>query len=259
LDARRLTEALASSEWVRRVVVVPEAASTNDEARALAAEGALEGTVVLAGRQTAGRGRLGRSWHSPEGLGLYLSVVLRPTEPIEQIGRYALTAAVAGCAACRTAAGSVVRIKWPNDLLAGRAKLGGILAEVRSGTAGAELIVGFGINLNHGEEDFPDELRGAVTSLCVLRGGHPVDREVFAATLLHVLGDTLAELRDGGWSRVAERFMSYAPSACAANVRLATGEPGITRGLDPSGALTVATERGDVLVHASESLSAWEE
>lgn len=239
--------------------MLPEAGSTNDEARALAAEGAPEGTLVMADRQTAGRGRLGRAWHSAPGLGLYLSVVLRPKEPAGRIGRYALMAAVAACTACRTVAGERVRIKWPNDLLAGGAKLGGILAEVRSGAAGQELVVGLGVNVNHREMDFPEELRGAATSLRALRDGEPVDREAFALTSIAALGAELADLRDGGWDRVAQRFLSYAPSARGQRVRLATGGLGITGGLDASGALRVVAEHGVVLVHASESLSAVEE
>jgi biotin-[acetyl-CoA-carboxylase] ligase BirA-like protein len=237
---------------------MPCAGSTNDEVRSLAEAGAPDGTIVIAGRQTAGRGRMGRAWHSAEGRGLYLSVLLRPTEPIEWIGRYALTAAVGACSACRAVAGPEVRIKWPNDLLAGGAKLGGILAEARSGPGGHELAVGFGVNLNHLPDEFPPEIREAATSLRSLRGGEPVDREEFAVALLAAFGSEIAALRGGAWIRVADRFLRYAPSAEGARVRLATGEEGVTSGLDLSGALRVATARGVVLVHASESFSAME-
>jgi len=246
-------------ELVRRIVVLHTTGSTNDDARRLATEGAPEGTVVLAERQTAGRGRLGRAWESPDGLGLYLSVLLRPSDPPEHLGRYAIAAAVAVCAACREFAGDVVVLKWPNDLLAGGRKLGGILSELRHGPVGSDLVVGIGLNVDHAGEDFPKSLQGHSTSLRTLRGGAPIGREEAAVSVLRGFGDVLAGLRAGGWPQVVDRFLRYAPGATGRRVRLASGEVGVTSGLHASGALVVDTTGGRRLVHASESVSLIEE
>jgi BirA family biotin operon repressor/biotin-[acetyl-CoA-carboxylase] ligase len=215
--------------------------------------------VVIAGAQTAGRGRLGRSWDSPKGLGLYLSILLRPAEPPEHIGRYAIAAAVATCTACRVFAGPEVVLKWPNDLLAGGRKLAGILAELRQGTPRPELVVGIGVNVNHAAADFPESLAAQATSLSLVSGGGPLAREDVAYRLLSSLGATFAGLRAGGWDEVVEQFLRYAPDAVGRRVRVATGGTGVTAGLHTSGALAVQTDDGIVLAHASESVTPVEE
>ena len=259
LDANRLSASLTRVALVRRIVVLETTGSTNDDVRHLAAEGAQEGTVVLAERQTAGRGRLGRSWDSPERAGLYLSVLLRPEEPPEGIGRYPIAAAVAVCTACRSFAGDGVVLKWPNDVLAPGGKLAGVLCELRHGVSGADLVLGIGVNVNQTGEDFDAALRGTATSLRMLRRGVTVDREAVAAALLEALSATIARMRGGAWPEVAEQFLRYAPHATGRRVRLAAGGGGLTDGLDASGALRVATANGIVLVHASESVALAEE
>jgi BirA family biotin operon repressor/biotin-[acetyl-CoA-carboxylase] ligase len=211
--------------------------------------------VVLAERQSAGRGRLGRAWDSPDRAGLYLSVVLRPTDPPEHIGRYPIAAAVAVCETCRALVGDRVALKWPNDVLAEGRKLAGVLAEMRQGPSGAELVLGIGINVDHGSDDFPPALRAWATSLRMLREGVAVEREEVAVSLLESLASTLADLRKDAWAQVAERFLRYAPDAEGRRVRLAAGGDGRTHGLDASGALRVATANGIVLVHASDSVA----
>lgn len=250
---------MASVELVRRIVILEQTGSTNDDARRLAAEGAVEGTVVIAGAQLSGRGRLGRSWDSPDRLGLYLSLLLRPREPLEGIGRYPIACAVAVCAACREIAGESVLLKWPNDVLAGSAKLAGVLCEMRQGPTGVELVVGVGINCNQARGDFPEGLRDTATSLQILRDGRAVPRETVALILLTALGGTINRLRREGWPWVSERFLRYAPDASGRRVRLTAGGDGLTRGLDPTGALRVETADGIALVHASESVAVIED
>ena len=242
-------------DLVRRIVVLQSTGSTNDDARRLAAEGAPEGTVILAERQSAGRGRLGRAWDSQERLGLYLSLLLRPADPQGLIGRYPIAVAVAVCEACREFAGEGVVLKWPNDVLVAGEKLAGVLCEMRQGTAGADLVLGVGINVNQLGRDFPPALRASATSLRLLRRGVPVDRESVAVALLQSLAAAIARIRADAWPEVAERFLRYAPDATGRRVRLATGGEGLTRGLDASGALCVATAGGIVLVHASDSVA----
>ena len=250
-----VAEALSACGWVRRVVALGETTSTNDVARALAADGAPDGTIVIADVQSAGRGRLGRAWHSPPGVGLYLSALLRPGGPLDSVGRYGLVAAVAACEACREVAGSEVTLKWPNDVVAAGRKLAGILSEARSDGSAIDLVVGIGVNVNHAAHDFTDELRDQAVSLRQLRRGERVDRAALAARVVEIWGDLLDGLRRGSWPEAAERFLRYAPHARGARVRLASGARGVTDGLDHAGALRVSTDSGVVAVHAGESVA----
>ena len=124
--------------------------STNDLAKELAARGAPEGTVVVAETQTGGRGRLGREWNSPPGVGLYVSLVLRPMLPPMELPQITLTTAVAVVRAVRRVAGVAPGIKWPNDLLFNGKKLGGILTEMETESDRIRhVVVGLGLNVNN--------------------------------------------------------------------------------------------------------------
>jgi len=262
LDARKLEKQLEGLSLVSRLIVLDRVDSTNDTLRALAREGACEGTVVLADRQAAGRGRGGRTWHSPAGLGLYISVLLRPRDSVERLTRWTLAAAVAACQACRRTSGVEVEIKWPNDLLWDGRKLGGVLAETRT-TSGApvELVLGCGLNVAHSVSDFPDELSCRATSLGIAIGGPPPEREKLAAEYLRELAGMARELNSGSWHEVARRWERLAPGAVGQRVRVAAGSgttesfEGVTQGLDTVGALRVRREDGRVVrVRLAESI-----
>ncbi len=163
--------------------------STNDHAKAMAKNGAMHGTVLLAGMQTGGRGRMGRSFHSPAGKGLYLSVILRPECAAEVLMHLTCAVAVAACQAVESATGYRPGIKWINDLVAGKKKLGGILTELsvnpKTGIVDYA-IVGIGINCNHTQADFPAELQEIATSLQT-ETGKPVNVAQLAAALIYAL------------------------------------------------------------------------
>ena len=165
-----------------------ETASTNLALRALAESGAPAGTAVLAERQTAGRGRLGRSFASPSG-GLYLSLLLRPAEAPEALGKLTARTAVAVRRAILRICGLAPEIKWVNDLLLDGRKLCGILAEavVRGGRT-ESVILGVGVNAATRREDFPPELRDTAASLAEFLPAPP-DRLALAAALLTALDD----------------------------------------------------------------------
>ena len=170
-------------EWV----FLEETDSTNRMAKELARQGAPHGTAVLAERQTAGRGRLGRAFFSPEG-GLYLSVILYPQCPPENRALMTPMAAVAVCRALEQVCGISPGIKWVNDLYLGGKKLCGILCE----GCGDAVIVGIGLNLYTPEGGFPAEI--PATALDV-----PVDRRVLAEAIRQQLlqpGEFLAEYRE---------------------------------------------------------------
>ncbi|MCP3979994.1 MAG: biotin--[acetyl-CoA-carboxylase] ligase [bacterium] len=225
--------------------------STNDELRQLAADGAEDWTVMLAEEQTAGRGRLGRRWHSAPGSGLYLSILLHPTEPAGRIPRWTLAAAVAACEACRRVSGLDVRIKWPNDLLCGGRKLGGILAEMRTNGTRTDLVLGLGVNVHQAAGGFPSELADSATSL---RGechrGIFLERERLAALYLIRLAALAEDLERDRWGRVARRWEGLALGALGARVVTRGrdgGGSGITRGIDGTGALRIERDDGSIV------------
>jgi BirA family biotin operon repressor/biotin-[acetyl-CoA-carboxylase] ligase len=199
-------QARLTTAWLgRRHLHVATCASTNDLAAAEARAGAPAGTLVTADAQTAGRGRLGRTWHAPPGENLTFSVVLRPTRPSAEIPT--LTLLVGGTLAeALRGLGFDARVKWPNDVLLrpdGRPrKVAGILTE--AATVGMEVghvIVGIGLNVNVGA--FPDELAGRATSLRLVRGA-PLAR-------LEVLVRVLASLE-----AAVDRFAATGPEAAIA-------------------------------------------
>ena len=154
--------------WQNTLICCDEIPSTNDMAKALAVQGAPAGTVVTANSQTAGRGRLGRSFHAPEGLGVYLSVILRPDCTPDRIMHLTCAVAKAMCDAVESYTGCRPLVKWTNDLVANGKKLGGVLTELSVNPATGKVqwvVAGIGINCLQALEDFPEDIRSMATSL----------------------------------------------------------------------------------------------
>jgi BirA family biotin operon repressor/biotin-[acetyl-CoA-carboxylase] ligase len=142
--------------------------STNDIAKELARQGAAEGTAVVADRQTAGRGRLQRTWASPKGKGIYLSIILRPAISLNQAPQLTMLTAVAVAQAIRQVTGLKARTKWPNDVLINGKKVCGILTEVSAQGANLRFaVVGIGINVLMTQDDLPEQVRDSATSLAI--------------------------------------------------------------------------------------------
>jgi BirA family biotin operon repressor/biotin-[acetyl-CoA-carboxylase] ligase len=268
LDAARVSAGVAGTPFEGRVHSLAVVDSTNDELRRLAAAGAADGTVVVAGQQTAGRGRRQREWHSAPGLGLYLSVLFRLPVVGQPVTRWTLAAAVAACTACRELTGVPIEIKWPNDLLHRGAKLGGILAELRTrGQTGSELVIGTGINVGHRARDLPAERVARATSLRLASCGRILEREAVATAYLWQLDSVTSELREGHWDDVAAEFERLAPACRGLQVRVRRGGPagtrevrGVTAGLDPSGALLIREPHGETsVVRMADAVSPVEE
>ncbi len=174
LDRERILAGLETREIGRVLHVHDEVTSTNDLAMALGDAGAPHGTAVVAERQTRGRGRLGRVWASPPGVGLWVSVVLRPPVPASVVPAMTLAAGVATAEAIEAEAGVVAALKWPNDVLLDGRKVAGILTELRTEDQGvAHLVVGVGINVHHGRSEFPPELAETAISLWQATGRAP--------------------------------------------------------------------------------------
>lgn len=151
--------------WADLIQVHEVLSSTNTHAKELACQGAAEGTVIIAGQQTAGRGRLGRSFHSPQGTGLYLSLILRPDCFAEKLMHLTCAAAVATCEAVEQSCNLVPQIKWINDLTMNGKKLGGILTELIFGSDGRVSAAVIGIGINCRLENAPAEIKDIACSL----------------------------------------------------------------------------------------------
>ena len=232
--------------------------STNQRARELAQNGAAEGTVVLADAQTQGRGRMGRTWDAQPGLGLWMSIILRPTAPPHRVPGFTLVTALALHRALADF-GLPVGIKWPNDLLLGDGrKVCGILTEMSCDMDRVHwLVVGIGLNVHHTTEDFPEELRGQAGSLAELG---------FQGTRASILASLMTRLELLYRIYLTEGLTSLLPAYRNASVTIGrqvqvsdpslpmdpvTGMPGVRRGLakavDDDGALLLDTPEQGVL------------
>ena len=174
--------------WKEHFTWLEETDSTNDRLKELARQGAPHGTVLIADRQTGGHGRMGRAFHSPGGVGIYFSILLRPACQPGQLMHLTCATAVAMCDAVEAAVGFRPGIKWTNDLVAEKQKLGGILTELGLSARGGVdyAIIGIGINCCQTEADFPEELRNIAASLSMVTG-KTVDRAKVAAAMMEAL------------------------------------------------------------------------
>lgn len=236
----RLTGGWRRIEWHARVD------STQRVARELAGAGAPEGTVVVAEAQTAGRGRLGRTWHSPPGTSLYCSVLLRPPLPPARVPQLALVAGLA-VAEAADALGVRALLKWPNDVLLDGRKVAGILTEMEAELDRVHaVVVGIGVNVNAAAEDFPPYLRERATSLAIATGGR-VDRVGFAAAVLDRLEALYRRFLDAGFGALRDGWEGRSALAGRRVTVSGGGEhTGTVAGVDDDGALRLVDEGGAV-------------
>ena len=162
--------------------------STNDVAKEMAKNGAPHGTAVLAGFQSAGRGRMGHSFSSPAGTGIYLSVILRPECPAQKLMHLTCGVGTLMCDAMQSVTGIRPKLKWINDLILDQKKLGGILTELSLGKDGLVdfAVIGIGINCNQQKTDFPQPLQETAVSL-KMHTGKEIDQAALAAGMLMAL------------------------------------------------------------------------
>jgi BirA family biotin operon repressor/biotin-[acetyl-CoA-carboxylase] ligase len=222
--------------------------STNTRARQLAEGGAPEGAIVIAEKQTHGRGRLGRSWISPAFVNLYFSLVLRPQLPPAYAAQITLVAAVALADAVARFSLDPPAIKWPNDILVGGKKLAGILTESSVALERVNyVILGIGVNINFAHAMMPEPIRGRATSLMEC-AGQVVSREAFLERLIQDLYRCYGILREAGFNPIARRWEEYF-SLRGKPVRVEMGDDtlaGVAKGIDNDGALLVEGERGQI-------------
>jgi BirA family biotin operon repressor/biotin-[acetyl-CoA-carboxylase] ligase len=222
-------------------------ASTNNTAKALGAQGAAEGTLVVAETQSAGRGRLGRDWLSPSGVGLYTSLLLRPPLPPTELPQITLSTAVAVVRALTRSAGVTPGIKWPNDLILGGKKLGGILTEMETESDQIRyLVVGLGLNVNN--PDFPPELAGTATSL-FREEGRTFPRVPILRAWLEEFEDLYARFLARGFPEILEEWKQHAVTLgkCVAVRQGVRQIEGLALEVAADGALLLETARGEVV------------
>jgi len=192
LDAQAMRSALRGGTIGRDVLVLDETTSTNDLIFGIVTAATPEGLVVLAERQTAGRGQHGKHWESAAGQGLWFSILLRPSITPQEAPRLTSCAAESVAETIRRELSLDVTVKPPNDVYVSGGKIAGVLLEMRVVTGETHLgILGIGINVNHQPEDFTPELRGSAGSLA-MELGRPVDRQTLAIAVLRDLDRTYA-------------------------------------------------------------------
>ncbi len=236
----------------RDIRILDETDSTNRQAMLEAEQGASEGLVIFARHQSAGRGRLGRTWHTlPEALAC--SVLLRPSLPPEKVPQLSLLTAVALHEAL-SALAPELRIKWPNDMLHHGAKLAGILTEMRAEPGQVHAVVlGFGINLYAPADGWPADIRQPVTDLASI-SGTSFSRIELAASILNALDSWYRRYLEEGFAPVHKAWWQ-AHAASGQSVRVHDGKhyiEGIASALDEDGAMLLQTPSGTQRIVAGD-------
>ena len=245
-----------TTKWLGRTVhFSPKVDSTNVTAMDLAQQDAPEGTVVLAEQQLHGRGRGDRSWHSPPGVGIYCSIVLRPELSPAKTMLLTLMTAVAIAKAVALETNLSPRIKWPNDILINDKKVVGILLESKVGGSGVgHAIIGFGINVNHTPADLPQELLSTASSLFI-ELGEQVDRRKLIIKILAEVEYLYEGLQQGDVATILKEWRHFS-ATLGRHVRiLHRGErlEGVAVDVTEEGALLVRVEQNSLItVHAGD-------
>lgn len=243
-----LSQLSADYPWCDRFFHFPTIDSTNDQLKQLARQSAPHGTVLIADHQTNGHGRLGRSFQSSAGVGVYLSILLRPQCAPGELMHLTCAAAVAMCEAVEAASGFCPGIKWTNDLVSGKKKLGGILTELGFGKNSTldYAIVGIGINCCQENEDFAPEIQNMAASLSMVTG-KSIDRSKVAAAMMEALyhmDQRLLTEKDAILQQYRERCITIGQ-----DISLVRGEEvryGKALSVDNDGALVVQFSDGTV-------------
>jgi BirA family biotin operon repressor/biotin-[acetyl-CoA-carboxylase] ligase len=218
-----------------------------------------DGTVIIAESQTAGKGRLGRSWHSERESGLYVSMVLYPKAAPSLAPLLTLATTIAAHNAIERATGLDVDIKWPNDLLIGGRKVAGVLAEMQAEIDRIKmLVIGIGINVNH--ESFPTDIAERATSLRIATG-RPHSRIEILADFLQEFESLYMTFEKSGPGGIVQNWMRLSSFAHGRKIEINDGVrriAGTTRGLNPLGALRVEQADGRIEEVYSGEVVSWE-
>ncbi len=248
IDLKKLSVLLSGRTIGHKIIFLDEVDSTNDYAWKIARAGGPEGVMVVADTQSAGKGRLGRSWQSPPGGNLYTSVILRPAVELSAVARITLAAGIAVAEVLLDFCPGKVRLKWPNDVQMSGRKVCGILTEMKSGGDRPEyVIVGIGVNLNMKRNEFLEDLRDLATSLQEETGTR-IDRTGFIVRLSESLEKWYRIFLSGDFNTIKERWLKLS-GMVGREVRVGLPdheEHGKVLGLSDSGALLLLDQQGKV-------------
>lgn len=240
LDVSQLREGLAG----REIHYFPSLGSTMTEAARLVHAGVPHGSVVIADEQTAGVGRLGRTWHSEADAGIYATFVLRLPIGLESISQVTLALGLAAADSIHQATGVACDLRWPNDVLVGERKVAGILAQL----VDSAVIAGIGINVN--QTQLPGDLRTPATSLRLAAGGRVFPREQLVIALARSIDRLSSLLVEKGAPPILQSFALASSSVANRRVVFETQtgfDRGVTEGLDPQGFLLIRRPSGELV------------
>jgi len=245
-----------TTRWLGKTIHCYDAVeSTNLLAIEMAQQGASEGTVILAEQQLSGRGRGNRSWHSPAGVGVYCSIVLRPKTAPSKGQLITLMASVSIVKAITLKTGLLPRVKWPNDILINDRKVAGILLESRvSGGQMDYAVIGFGINVNNDSVDLPENIRGRASSL-LMELKKPVDRGTLVMEIFSELERIYDRFQREDFPVILEQYRHYS-STLGQRVRIWQKDEateGVAVDLTEDGGLLLKVEGSEqIVVHAGD-------
>lgn len=244
---------------IRQILFLEETDSTNDDAARLAAEAAA-GSLVIAGEQRRGRGRLGKKWLSAPGAGLTFSYIARPAVKTSEVPRLTLVAGLAVANAIEEQTGLITAIKWPNDILIKGRKVAGLLCEFHGSSPRAEapaVIIGIGINISSSEADFPPELRQKATSL-ILAGAREISPAALLISIVRHLEEQLQRMETKGFSAILVDWRQKDATKGKRMSWVDTGGrvvEGVSRGPDGEGVLQIIQDSGRIVRVLSGDLS----
>ena len=255
-EPQELQAALRTHVLGKNLLVFNRVGSTNEFLKRLARRQAEVGTTVVADEQTAGRGRLGRRWHSPPGKGLWFSFLLRPQMEMEKVGLLSLAVAAVIADTVSQACGLECTVKWPNDVLIAGKKVCGILCETQLSPAALEnVIAGVGLNVNQSYDDLSPDWRARATSL-LLASGTKWDRQTLFVKLLKALEQELFLALEQNLPRLVERWcnrcpalgqtVTVIPAPTASHQNDEAGATGTFSGIGENGELMLRMAAGDL-------------
>lgn len=258
LSLHRIQGVLGNHPWANRIQIFDEVGSTNTLAKELASQGAPSGTLLIADRQSAGRGRLGRTFLSPGDVGIYFSLILRPECRPQELMHLTCAVAVAMCDAVEAAFGFRPGIKWTNDLVVGTKKLGGILTELslnpKTGLVDYA-ILGVGINCRQTHSDFDPAIRDMACSAAMVTGSD-VDRNRLIAEMIRAC-ESMNRTLLSGRSAMMDRYRADCITL-GQQVSVVRGDEvyhALALDLDEEGGLVIRRENGAVETVTSGEVS----
>ena len=245
-DVEGLKNKLNCIHMGSNIICLPEIDSTNSLAKEYAKNNAQEGLVIVADSQTKGRGRMGKSWHSPPKTGIYLSILLKPNLKHDQLSLITLLAGVSAISTINEFSHQDATLKWPNDILINNKKICGLLCETTQKKNNSfYVIIGIGINVNQLPGQFPDSLKKTATSLRIVNGS-PVDRLTVIRSLLTTLDHEYQLFLAEGKSSVIKKWKLHT-DLFGKRVAVKRGSimiTGTATNLDESGRLILRHDKG---------------